>query len=217
MGVHGSNWRTIVGVSEDVRDVDLAEPPLPLFFMPELGWRWMTLLVRTRQDPAAIAGTLRRAIWEVDRDLPVPTVEPMSARLENALLRPRFQMLVMASFAAVALLLATVGIYGVISQLVAQQRREIGLRLALGAPPSRILRMVARRGAVLVGSGLGLGALAALALSRAMASLLYATAAADPLTFAAVAVLLGTVGIGAALVPARRATRVDPLAALRAE
>jgi predicted permease len=215
MGVNGDNWRTIVGLAEDVQDVTLAEPAQPVFFIPELGWPWMTLMVRTQQDAAMLAGPLRRAIWAIDPDLPVPAVEPMSARVAHAVLRPRFQLLVMASFAIVALLLAAVGIYGVISQFVAMQTREIGVRLALGAAPAGILRLVVRRGLRLVAAGLALGALAALGLGRFLASMLYQTPATDPLTFAAVAAVLAAVGLASALIPARRATRVDPQTALR--
>ncbi len=217
MGVNGTNWRRIVGVSEDVQDVALAEPPQPLFFIPDASWPWMTLLVRTRQDAATLAAPLRHAIWSLAPDLPVPTVEPMSERVAGAARRPRFQLEVMATFAAVALLLAAVGIYGVISQFVALQTREIGVRLALGAAPARILRLVVRRGAALVGAGLVVGGVAALALGRFLGSTLYATPAADPVTFAAVALVLAAVGLASALVPARRATRVDPQTALRAE
>ena len=217
MGVHGDNWRRIVGVAEDVQDVRLAEPPQPVFFIPELGWPSMTLMVRTQQEAGVIAGPLRRAIWSIDPNLPVPAIEPMSARVERAVLRPRFQLLVIATFALVALLLAGVGIYGVISQFVALQTREIGVRLALGAAPAGILKMVVRRGAALVGAGIALGGLAAAGLARAIGSILYETAPSDPTTFVAVAVVLALVGLAAALVPARRATQVDPVRSLRPE
>jgi predicted permease len=217
MGVGGTNWRRIVGVVEDVQDVALAEAPQPVFFIPELGWPWMTLLVRSELDAAALAAPLRRAIWEVDPELPVPTVEAMSSRVATAVVRPRFQAQLTAAFALVALLLAAIGIYGVVSQYVAAQRREIGVRLALGATPAGIGGWVAARGARLVGIGLAAGTLAALAAGRAIAALLYATPPADPLTLLVVALLLAAVSLASVLLPARRATRVEPLAALAAE
>ncbi len=218
MGVNGTNWRTIVGMVEDVRDIRLAEAPQPLFFLPEVGgWPWMTLLVRTAADPAPLAPAVRSAIWSVGPTLAIPTVEPISAARRDAMSGPRFNLLLMAAFAAVALFLAVIGVYGIMSHTVLRRTREIGIRIALGARPERVLRMVVGRGLRLVLAGVAVGAVAALAFARLLGSLLFETAPSDPATLAGTAALLTGVALAAAWVPARRAARADPMEALRHE
>jgi putative ABC transport system permease protein len=218
MGVNGTNWRTVVGVVEDVRDIRLAESPQPLFFLPETGgWPWMTLLVRSAADPAALAGAVRREIRALDPTIAVPTVEPLSAGRRRAVAGPRFNVLLMGGFAAVAMILAVLGIYGIMSHAVAQRTREIGIRIALGARPGRVLRMVLGRGARLIAAGVGLGAVAALGFARLLGALLFDTPPADAATFAGTALLLGAAALVSAWIPARRAARSDPAAAFRQE
>lgn len=137
MGGNGTNWRTVVGIVEDVRDIGLEESPQPLFFMPETGgWPWMTILVRTSADPESLVGAVRREIWGLDPTIAVPTVEPLSASKRRALAGPRFNLLLMGAFEAVAMVLAVLAIYGIMSHTVVQRTREIGIRIALGAQPA---------------------------------------------------------------------------------
>jgi putative ABC transport system permease protein len=216
MGVNGTNWRTIVGVAEDVRDIDLVESPQPLFFMPETGgWPWMTLLVRTTGDPASLMGMVRQEIWEVDPTVAVPAVETLSERRRRAVAGPRFNLLLMGGFAAVALVLALIGIYGILSHSVVQRTREIGIRIALGARPERVLRTVLGRGARLTLAGIALGGIAALGFARLLGSLLFETPPVHAATLLGTALLLGVAALVSAWIPARRAARSDPLAALR--
>lgn len=218
VGVNGTRWRTIVGVVEDVRDIGLAESPQPLFFMPGTGgWPWMTVLVRTTADPAGLAGAVRREIWSVDPTIAIPTVEPLAARKRRALVGPRFNLLLMGGFAAVAIVLATLGIYGIMSHTVVQRTREMSIRIALGARPARVVRMVLGRGARLIAAGIGLGGIAALSLAPLLGALLYETPPVHAPTFILTALLLGIVALASACIPALRAAGADPATALRLE
>jgi putative ABC transport system permease protein len=213
-------WRTVVGVVKDVRQNDfVAEPKMQMYFtyrqlrslMPN------ALIIRTAIDPLSLATPVRNAIWAVDKDQTVANIDSMEHIVAGAVARQRFSMLLLAIFAAVALVLAAVGIYGVMSYSVAQQTREIGIRMALGAQRSDVLRMTVRQGLRLVGFGLGIGLVAAFILTRVMASLLFGISATDPLTFISISLVLLAVAILASYIPALRATRVDPMIALRAQ
>ena len=213
---------TIVGIVPDIKHFSMREDPAPEMYVPYTQKPWPSMLImhfalRTQVDPAAITASVREAIHAIDADLPVANLAPLSTLVDNSLTEPRFSMLLLAAFATLALVLATVGMYGVISYSVAQRTQEIGIRMALGAARQDVLKMVLSQGVRLAGLGIAIGVVAALAVTRLMVSFLYGVPATDPLTFTAVALLLLGVALLACYVPARRAMRVDPLVALRYE
>jgi len=214
-----SPWITVVGVVGDTRNSALEKEPYPQVYLPAAQFRQrsMTFVARTSADPLSLVPAVRRELAALDKDLPLYNVRTMEQVLSESVARRRFQMILIAAFAGVGLLLAAVGIYGVISYSVAQRRHEIGVRMALGAGAPDILRLVVGQGLGLTLAGVGLGIAAALLLTRVLASLLYGVSATDPLTFACVSLALVGVALLACLVPARRATRVDPMVALRYE
>jgi putative ABC transport system permease protein len=209
----------IIGVVGDARYDKLEGELRPMVYWtpPQLTYSSMTLVIRTAGDPEGLAQTAVRELQTVDKDQPVADVRTMESWLAESTARTRFGTLLLGTFAGVALLLAAIGIYGVISYSVAQRRNEIGVRMALGAQAQDVLRLVVGQGMRLVLAGVGLGLFGALALTRVMSGLLYGVAATDPLTFAVNAVLLTAVSLVACYIPARRATRVDPMIALRYE
>jgi len=185
--------------------------------MPLLAGR-MSLTVRTSlSDPMSLAGTIRDQVFSVDKDQPVFQVQTMERLLANSLATRRFSMFLFAVFSAVALVLSAVGIYGVMSYSVNQRTREIGIRMALGARRADVMRLVVGQGMALTAIGLGLGLASAFGLTRLMSSLLFGVAATDPTTYTGIALLLGLVALAACYIPARRATKVDPMVALRYE
>jgi putative ABC transport system permease protein len=173
--------------------------------------------MRASVDPTALCGALIREAHAIDPDVPVFDVRTMPGRIYDSLARQRFAMTMLAAFAAFAMLLGGVGVYGVMSYLVTQGSHDIGLRIALGAPRGSILKMVVGQGMSMAGAGIAAGLIGALALTRVMASLLFGVSATDALTFGAVAAFLAVIALLASYVPAWRATRVDPLIALRDE
>jgi putative ABC transport system permease protein len=177
----------------------------------------MTFVVRTAGDPRSIIGAVQSQVWAADGQLPVSDIRTMVDRMGSSTAQRRFNMLLLTAFAGVALLLACVGIYGVMSCSVAQQGRELGLRMALGARPGVILRSVVGKGMLLAAVALVLGLAASVGVTRAMTSLLFQVDTLDPGTFLVVAVLLAGVALVACWLPARRATKVDPMMALRSE
>jgi putative ABC transport system permease protein len=177
----------------------------------------VTFVIRTSSNPSDVAAAVRRAVWDVDHDQPVTQVRTMEKVISESLWWERVSGLTLGIFAAISLLLAAVGIYGVFSYSVTQRTHEIGIRTALGATRGDILRMVVREGVLLTLAGVGAGILAALALTRLLASLLYGVRPRDPLTFIALSLLLAAVALVACYIPARRATKVDPMVALRYE
>ncbi|HKG12067.1 MAG TPA: ABC transporter permease, partial [Pyrinomonadaceae bacterium] len=213
------NPTEIVGVVGDVRSDSLTKEaePTAYFPHPELAYPFMTLAVRTAGDPAEMAPAVRREISSIDPDQPVSDVRTMNQVMAETVGRARFSTLLFGLFAGLATLLAAVGIFGVMNYSVTLRTREIGLRMALGAQPARVLVLVLRQGLVLTLVGIGIGLLGALALTRVMSSLLFGVNATDPLTFAAIVPLIAVVSLVACYIPARRATRIDPLVALRYE
>ncbi len=219
---HGAEYE-VLGVVGDVR----AEPHKPaaaILYFPYWVWapygaapRRMVVVVRSEGDPRAVAGALRAAVRAADPEVPAPAVHAMTEVLEESMAQRRFQMLLISAFGVTALLLAGLGIYGVVSYTVARRRNEMGLRLALGASPGHIYAIVFRQVLTPVAFGLLAGVAGALATGRVLAALLYQVSPHDPLTMTAVATLLVLVTFAACLVPARRATRQDPLAVLRNE
>jgi ABC-type antimicrobial peptide transport system permease subunit len=177
----------------------------------------MTLAVRSPGDPATVGGAIRDAVWSVDRSLPVWAVETMDELRVGSFAATRFSTMLLTAFGGLALLLAAVGVYGVISYGVSQRTQEIGIRVALGADNRSVLRLVVGHAAALTGLGLALGLTGALGLSSVIAGLLFQVSPTDPPTLAAGVVLLSFVALLAAVIPARRAARVDPAIALRAE
>jgi len=221
-------WLTVVGVAKDVKQAEWAAAPRAELYQPYLQAAeylrrpaphvsYLTLVVRAAGDPMRLAPAVEREVRALDKDAPVAEVATMESVIARKMWQPRLSMFLLGSFAALAVALAAVGIYGVMSYAVAQRTHELGLRMALGAEPRRVLRLVLAQGLKLALAGVGLGLLSAYALTRVMGSLLYGVSATDPVTFAGVAVLLALVALLACYVPALRATRVDPLVALRHE
>jgi predicted permease len=212
------NLASVVGVVGDIVDTQLESDPGPMIFLPYTGgWPWMTLLVRTSGDPALLTAAVREQIWAVDKNLPLPGIAPLGENLVGAVARPRFNMQLMGIFAIVALLLAAIGVYGIMAFSVARRTREIGVRMALGARPGKLVGMVIWQALKVAGLGVALGLIGALWLSRFLETLLYETTPTDVMTYAAVALILLAVAAVAALLPAVRATRVDPKVALTTE
>lgn len=209
----------IIGVVGDVREIALATPAEPTVYWPypELVYSAMTIVARTSNDPLTLVSAARTEVQRLDPDQPISGIATMDQLLGDSVSLSRFTTLVLGVFAAIALVLAAVGIYGVITYTVAQRTHEMGIRMALGAQRADILRLVLGQGTRLTLLGVGIGTAAALALTRLMASLLYKLSATDPVTFAGVAILLTLVAILACYMPARHATRVDPVIALRHE
>jgi putative ABC transport system permease protein len=208
---------TIVGVVRAVKQYGLDVDGRIVVYQPGGGMLGYQVARTASSDPASVAAAMVRAIHAVDPTIPVYNVRTMNERMYASLARQRFSTLMLGAFAAFALLLAVIGVYGVLSYLVAQGRQEIGVRMALGAPRGRILSMVVRQGLELTGAGVVLGLLGALALTRVMDALLFGIGARDLITFALVPVLLIVVALTACLIPAQRATTVDPQVALRVE
>jgi putative ABC transport system permease protein len=175
----------------------------------------VTLIVRAEKDPAALTASVREAVKAVDPEVPLYSVRTLDELVSERTAQRRLAVMLITVFAAVALLLAAVGIYGVMSYAVAQRTQEIGIRMALGAERQDILRMVLRHGGLMAVTGIGLGVVVALGLARLITSLLFQVSATDPPTFSIVPLVLIGVALVACYIPARRATRVDPLVALR--
>jgi len=225
-------WVTVIGIAKNAKQDSWAAEPGPEAylaafqnrdFMGDSGAQaadhetYITLVARTTGDPAALASAMKEAAWSFDRNLAISQVVTMDGVVAEATAQPRFEMLLLTIFAGVALVLASVGIYGVISYAASRRTHEIGVRMSLGATPSQVLLLVVQQGMRMALAGSLLGIAGALVLARLMTKLLYGVHPADPITFASVAIGLGIVAIVACYLPARRAMRVNPVAALRCE
>ena len=222
---YGSNadnqptWIEIVGVVGDVRHVGLDTDVTPEAYVPytQAPYRFMSIIIRTATEPATLVAAVRSQVQALDPQQPVYDIKTMEEVIGDSLAKRRLNMLLIAIFAAVALLLAAVGIYGVMSYSVVQRTHEIGIRMALGATRGDVLRLVVRQGMFLVVVGLGIGLIAAFMLTKVLDSVLFGVTSKDPITFVVVAGTLMLVALIACYIPARRATKVDPLTALRYE
>jgi putative ABC transport system permease protein len=215
-------WLRIAGIVGDVRQMRLNEPPRQEMYFPY--WQakdnWMVprdLAIRTSGDPLSLAGAVRQAVWSIDKDQPVSNIMTLDNLLDQEVAQRRVQAALLGGLAALALILACIGIYGVLSYLVTQRTREIGVRVALGASAADVFRTVAGQGMALTGIGVAAGLTGALALSHMLGSLLFGVGAGDPLTYAVAVAVFGGVALLACYFPARRAARVDPMVTLRYE
>jgi len=217
----GPTWRTVIGVVGDVLHEGLDAESKPEMYVPveqapnvETG---PTIVVRTTLDAAVAAAALRETVSAIDRAMPVDRIETMEQLVSSSVAQPRFRTVILAAFSMLALAMASIGIYGVMNYLVIQRTREFGIRLSVGATRADVLRLVLGRAAALIAVGTCVGLIGSVLLVRLIAKLLFGTAPLDPATFAAVPLLLAAVALAASYVPARRATRVDPMVALRYE
>jgi len=220
-GLPDRPWDVIVGVVGDVKQSSLAVSQSDAVYVTTAQWLWADgtqwLVVRTRGDAAALAPAIRQAIWSVDKDQPVVRVATMEGLLAASAAERRFALIMFQGFAFAALLLAAAGIYGVLSGGVAERTRELGVRLALGASRESIISLIIRQGMTFAGIGIAIGLAGAVVASQAIAAMLFGVSRFDPITYLSVIVLLAVVSVMACGVPARRASRIDPMSALRQE
>jgi putative ABC transport system permease protein len=210
----------VAGVVKDVEQAEWGAAADNEFYFPyrqspENPSKYITVVARTSGDPAAVAGAIGKELYALDSDALLADVATMQQVVDRAVWQPRSSTKLLAGFAGLALVLAAIGIYGVISYGVSQRRQEIGIRMALGARPADVLRSVLAEGALLAGAGTVLGLAGALALTRYLQTLLYEVSATDPAVLAASAGILVAIALAAAFLPARRATKLDPMIALR--
>ncbi|HXF39723.1 MAG TPA: ABC transporter permease [Blastocatellia bacterium] len=212
-------WREIVGIVGSVHHLSLSSEPTPEYYVPhtQMPFDSMTIVARTEGDPRALISAVQREVRALDSELPVYNIKTLEEYVAASVAQPRFNTVLLAIFAGIALVLTAVGLFGVMSYTVRQRTHEIGIRMALGAAQTDVLKMVVRQGMTLAGIGMGIGLAGAYFLTQLITSMLFGIGATDPLTFVAISVVLAIVALGACFVPARRATRVDPMVALRYE
>ena len=212
-------WITIVGIVGDTKLYGLQNPSRLEVYVPlrQGATGYMNLVVKTGNDPATLTSAIRRVVASIDKDQPIFGIATMKQLVSDSVSTPRMTLILLGSFSALALVLAAVGIYGVISYSLAQRTHEIGIRMALGAQHRDVLRMILAQGAKMAGAGVAIGIVASFGLTRLMEKLLFSVSAEDPGTFAAVSVVLALISLLACYIPARRSLRVDPMVALRYE
>jgi putative ABC transport system permease protein len=226
--LQAARWMTVVGEAKDSKQDNWVAAPYSEIFLPYLQAHdylndmlsrnsYLTLVVRANGNPAPLTSAVEGAAWALDKNVTISQVQTMEQAVEDSNAQPRFYVLLLGTFAAIALILAAVGIYGVMSYSVSRRTHEIGVRMALGAEKSHVLKLVTGQGMLLALAGTAVGLAGALPLTRLMASLLYAVRPSDPLTFIIVPVVLIGVALLASYIPARRAMKVDPMVALRHE
>ena len=212
-------WLTVVGIVAGVSHTELGVASQPEVYLPfqQNPGTTITLITRTVSDPRSLVASVRREVSALDRDLPVSNIKFMSEIVAGSVAQPRIYALLLGIFAGLALVLAAIGIYGVISYSVTQRTPEIGIRMALGAQTKNVMALIINQGIALAVVGIFLGLIVSLALTRVLASQLYGISSTDPVTFAAISVLLIFVAVTACCIPALRATKVDPMMAVRYE
>jgi putative ABC transport system permease protein len=213
-------WMEVVGVAGSAHDTEIGRSPTGEIYLPFFQvdyFQEADFVARTSSDPMVMAPALRRSIWSVDKNVPITDLMTMDQVVALSASESRYQAMLLSAFGTLGLILAMVGIYGLISYLVSQRTRELGVRIALGARPQNILRMIISEGMLLVVAGVIIGVAGALALTRFLRSLLFEIKPTDPVTFVGVAISLTLVALAACYIPARRAMRVDPIVALRYE
>ena len=218
-GEDDDSWMTVVGVAGDSRHLGLDTEPNPLIYIPyhRFPLPFMSIAARSAGGPGMIASVVREQVKLIDPELPVDRVEPLGQIVRDSVAQPRFRTLLLGAFAVIAMLLAAVGVYGLISYSVTQRTREIGIRMALGARPGQVMLPIVREGLMLGLAGVVTGLAGSFAATRVLAAFLFGVDPTDPAAFAGVAVLLLAVAFIASYIPSRRALRVDPITALRAE
>jgi putative ABC transport system permease protein len=216
---HNETKKEVIGVIPDTRSTALDKDPVRTIYIPY--WQanrfQASLLLKTANDPSSLANAVRKMIWELDPEVPIPAARTFEQLMNDSVAQRRFQTTLIVAFAVAALALASLGVYGVLAYTVTRRRNEIGVRMALGAGPGRVRRLVVMQGMLPVLAGLAIGLAASLAAGRVLTSMLFQVKAADPVTLIAVPVVLGVVAILACFAPAIRATRIDPVEALRCE
>jgi putative ABC transport system permease protein len=210
---------TVVGVVGDVRHSSLNQESPAIYYASTAGrvWPLMDVVVRSQGEPTTLLPTVRQRVRALDDALPVATVRTMEEWVSTSATQPRLNAILLGVFAAVALIIAAIGVYGVLAYSVNQRTKEIGLRMALGAQRSGVLRLIVSEGMTVALIGIGIGLTGAVALSRVLTSMVYGVPVRDPLTYSAVAAGLGLVALAACIIPARRASKIDPMVALRQE
>jgi putative ABC transport system permease protein len=212
-------WTTVVGVVKDLKHSGLDSEAQPQLYFPyqQIVWGRLVIVARSSAMDAGVLGAMREAVWAVDKDQPVTSLRTMEDYMSESVSQRRFNAILLAAFAILALILAAVGLYGVMNYSVTQRTHEIGIRVALGAERNHVFKLVIGQGMLLAMIGVAVGLAAAFALTRLMEGLLYGVSATDPLTFVVIALLLSAVALLACYIPARRAARVDPMVTLRCE
>lgn len=215
---NGSSTREqVIGEVPNTHQLSLDAAERPEMYLPRRAYGDMSLVVRGSGDPMSLAPAVAQAVFSLDKNLPLFQVQPLSEALRDSVSQQRFTMYLLVAFAGLALALSAIGLYGVLAYMVSRRTQEIGVRMALGAQAASVLRMVLREGVMAAAAGLGLGLVGALVLARLMSTLLFGVKADDPITFAGVGLMIAAVAVLASYVPARRASKVDPMAALRYE